>query len=238
MNKQHYLDFENYVCKKRGNVSKLDTVWDNREMILFIVQEALGLSEDEYASIYSTTNNQMFQIQKYITSMTDILKEQDKMDVFFCEKSKEQVLAILYPHREINKKTDMVHKLNSNDEFVIRYLMRIKNSKKRDIVMRYYLSWLLKNVFQLKSKGEVYDFLLKGDQLRLQDYVPALKVIYQDYCCLLDFYFLTLPNKEAMEQDLPCYLKRRVKISDHLDVFKKTGILTKTKPKKWPRFRT
>jgi len=225
-----YLAFEDFLCKKRGNIPELETVWENRKVVLFIVHEVLGLTEDEFASIYSTSNNSAFRLQKYISKMVSLLREQDKMDPFFCEKSKEQVLATLYPHRNVNSKIDMVHKLNNNDEHVIHYLMKIKDVKRKNIVMHYYLNWLLKNVFQLKSKGEIFDFLLKAEQLKLADYIPALAVIYQNYCCLLDFYFLGL-SSDMKKRDFPYYMHRRIQIPEHLDVFVKLGLLKKRQPK-------
>ena len=233
MDNSSYLAFEDYLCKKRGNIPGLKTIWENRNVILFIVHDVLGLTEDEFASVYSTDNNSAFRLQKYISRIVDLLKEQDKMDVFFCEKSKEQVLSVLYPHRDVNPRMDMVRKLNNNDEHVIHYLMKIKDVKRKNIVMHYYLSWLLKNVFQLKTKGEIFDFLLKAEQLKLVDYVPALAVIYQNYCCLLDFYFLGL-SSDTRKKDFPLFMHRRIQIPEHLDVFVKLGLLKK----RAPRFRT
>lgn len=223
---QGILGFEDYLCKKRGNIKELPTVWENRNMILYIVHEVLGLTEEEFVSLYSTNTNNRFRLQKYISSIVSIQQRQGKLDAFFCEKSKEQIISVLYPRRAVDKKLDMIHKLNNNNERVIQWLSRIKDDKQRDVVMLHYLRWLLKNVFGLQTRKEIYEFLLKAEQLKLKEYVPALAIIYQDYCCLMDFHFLTLSDEDK-QKDVKLYVRYRKEIPKHLDVLVTLGFLRK-----------
>lgn len=224
----YIADIEDYLCKRRGNSKCYKSAAENRNAILFLIHDVLGLTSKEYASIYSSATNIRFRLQKYITGMINIMEAQEKLSLYFCGKSKEQVLAILFPEWGIDEKADTIRKLNQNNGRTIRYLQKTKNDKKKNVIMLAYLKWLMKNVFMLKTRKEIYDFLLYADGVdgkpRLEDYIPAISIIYQNHCCLLDFWFVNLP-RDVRKRDLEVYLRRRVRIPENMDVIRASGVL-------------
>jgi len=191
------LPFEELILKKRGGSKTLKTLEENKEMVLYIANDILGLSEEEFRALYSTEFNAKYHITKYVAQL---LKLADEEALVGSKRSKDYIFGTLYTGGE---KTDMqkeiIRLLNNDDESTKKHLERIKDIKKRDGIIFRYLEWLFDAVMEMDTISKRIQFLSRAKELKFAERIPCFALINTHYFCLLDFYFYNLPRETQYE---------------------------------------
>lgn len=210
------LPLEDLICKKRGSTKTLPTVEENKQMILYIVEKMLGLSEEEFRALYSTAFNSQFLLSKYITQMLNVSKEEAKLG----KQNKDYVFGILYQKAEpIDVRKEIARLLNADDDTTKRRLAKMGDIRERDKLLNDYLDWLFCEIMNMTEEKERFLFLSKAEELKFAEKITCFACIYKDYYCLLDFYYfnMSLETQKAYFED---YLTYRVKVPEGMDVIK------------------
>lgn len=214
-NRQKIVEaIENYVLQRAGNIKRLGTVLENAFATRYVTEKMLGLTPEEYAKAYSTVFNKKYEIQRYVTSISKLAPDQ----AYFGQNSKNQILKYVYPrwkNPDANE-NELVQRLLENDEPVLRYIYKINDRERAYKIVFRFLVYLLDH-FEFENIQEKYDFLLYADAHDMALIFKCFNIIKANYCCMLDFYFVHLPDKQKEEELLP-YLRTRCRVPQMLDV--------------------
>ena len=186
-------------------------------MILYIVGDILGLTEEEFRALYSTEFNARYRISKYVAQL---LKVTDEETLVGSKRSKDYVFSVLYPGSEkVNMQKEIIRLLNNDDEATKKHLERIKDVKKRDGILFRYLEWLFDEIMEMHTYSERFEFLSLAKNLKIAERISCFSLINTHYFCLLDFYFYNLPASTQYSR-FNEYLEYRRDVQEGLEVLK------------------
>ena len=215
--KENVLPFEDLILKKRGGLKTIDTIDGNVEVLRYIIDEVLGLGEDELRALYSTEFNKKYHTAKYISQ---ILKLTDDEVLVGCKHSKNYIISLLFPHAERgDSQKEIIRLLNNNDESTRKHLDKIKDLRKKDTIIFRYMEWIFDEVMEMETQEERFEFLSKAEILKFAEKIPCFLSTRKRYYCLLDFYFHNLPIR-VRQSLFPVYMKYRETIPEGLDVIR------------------